>query len=127
MKRLFIAFVSVLCLVVSVTYQASAEDTKRVKLTVQNESFMGTDDEIYRDLSYYVSVTHLVNEHLLEILHFGIGDGEVYLLDDSNEIVDQTAIYEGTSIDYLYVPAQSGNYKLVIWTHSYYGEAYFQK
>lgn len=125
MKHLFITFISVLCLLCSVG--ANAEDNDRTKLTIKNESFTGIKTgEIYRDLSYYVSVTLIAKEHLLEILHYEIGDGGVYLLDGDNQVVDEISIFEGAPIDLLEVPDQSGYYKLVIWSDLYYGEAYFQ-
>ena len=125
MKRLIIVFMSILCLLLSAT--ANADDNNRTRLTIQNESFTGNKSgEVYRSLYYNATIVLIASKHLIEILHFGIGDAEVYLLNHNNQVVEQVTIYEGASNDYLDIPAQSGNYKLVIWSNDYYGEAYFK-
>ena len=125
MKHFSITLMAVLCLMLSLP--ANADDHNKTKLTIRNESFTGIrTGEVYRDLSYYVAVELNHTGQYIEISHFGIGNAEIYLLDHQNKVVDNITIYEGTSIDYLDIPTQSGYYALVIWSNNYYGEAYFQ-
>ena len=122
MKHLSIALMSIACFLLSVT--AGADDSNRTKLTVRNESFTGTNSgEVYRGLCYDVTLELIVDAHLIEISHFGIGDAEVYLLDRQGHVAEQITIREDSPKDYLDVPARYGNYKVVIWSDVYYGEA----
>lgn len=125
MKRLSITFMAILCFLLSVS--VNADDNSRTKLTTRNESFTGTNSGgVYRGFDYDVTLELITSAHLVEISHFGIGDAEVYLLDHRNQIVEEITIYEGSSKDYLRIPVQSGDYKVVIWSCYYYGEAYFK-
>ena len=125
MKHFSITLMAVLCLLSSMP--ANADDNNKTKLTIRNESFTGIQTgEVYRDLSYYVAVELNYIGQYIEISHFGIGNAEVYLLDHQNKVVDNITIIEGTSIDYLDIPTQSGYYTLVIRSNDYYGEAYFE-
>ena len=87
---------------------------------------MGINSEdVYRDLSYNVIVELTSAQTLLKISHYGIGDAELYLIDNHNQIVDQQTIFEGVYEDYLDLQGYNGNYVLVIWSSNYYGEVYF--
>ncbi|MGM9740701.1 MAG: hypothetical protein ACI3ZP_08880 [Candidatus Cryptobacteroides sp.] len=126
MKRICTTILFLLCLVVPLTL--NADDNNRTKLTIRNESFTGIDkDEVYRDLSYRVTAELLFTEGIISVTMFGIGDGDVYLIDQHNQIVDQVSFFDSNSNVYLDIPAQGGQYCLVIWSESYYGEAYFVK
>ena len=125
MKRLSITLMAILCLMLSIP--AIADDNNRTPLTIRNESFTGIKTgEVYRDPNYYVMIELNSKDHLIEITHFGIGNAEVYIVDQHNQVVENVTIYEGVSIDFLDVPTHPGNYTLVIWSGSYYGEAYFR-
>lgn len=124
MKRLSILFFTYLCLAFSVS--ANSDDNDKTKLTIRNESFMGINSEdVYRDLSYYVMAELLPSRSLLKISHYGIGDAEVYLIDNNNQVIDQQIIFEGVYEDYIDLYGYSGNYVLIISSYNYYGEIYF--
>lgn len=89
MKKLSFVLVAFLCLLFSAsTY---ADGSKQVKLTFRKESFNGTSKGVYRDVSYYVSATLFLDEQVVEIRHFGIGDAVVSLFDSNNDEVEQIA------------------------------------
>ena len=124
MKRLSILFLTYLCVAFSLS--ANSDDNDKTKLTIRNESFMGINSkDVYRDLSYNVIVELTSAQSLLKISHYGIGDAELYLIDNHNQIVDQQTIFEGVYEDYLDLQGYNGNYVLVIWSSNYYGEVYF--
>lgn len=101
---------------------ANAENDK-TKLTTQNEILSGIPDgEIFRDLPYCVEAYLLSTENLIEIIHYGIGDANAYIINCHNQIIEEVTLYEGSSYSTIEVPASNGSYYLVIWSNNYYGE-----
>lgn len=124
MKNVLITVVSALSFFLPMTVNADGNGTT---LRLQNQTYSGVIlDDTSRDACFCVSVELIESMHLIRVQHLGIGDGEVSIYDQNNQLVDQILFYSGTFMDYISTPSQSGSYKLVIWSDRYYGEAYFK-
>lgn len=124
MKYLRIPFLVLLAFLLSPP--SKADDSNKTKLTVRNESFTGVNSgEVFRDMLCNATLEILHAEHLIAISLSGIGDADIYLLDNLNQVVEQITVHEGETMNYLDLPSQPGSYTIVIWSMNYYGEASF--
>lgn len=61
----------------------------------------------------------------IEIELFDFTEGEIYIVDQNNQIVDMTHIFAGDTYVILNQPETAGHYSLIIISNEYYGEGYF--
>lgn len=59
----------------------------------------------------------------IELLDFT--DGEIYIVDQNNQVVDMTHVFAGDTYVILNQPETAGHYSLIITSNEYYGEGYF--
>lgn len=59
----------------------------------------------------------------IELLDFT--DGEIYIVDQNNKVVDMTHVFAGDTYVILNQPETAGHYSLIITSNEYYGEGYF--
>lgn len=81
-------------------------------------------DPIERSIQNVTAAINL-NTNLIEVEFAGLGEGEVYIVDSSNKVVDYAPVVSGMSFLTLDVPLEDGNYYLIISCPQYYGEGYF--
>ncbi|MBQ8629062.1 MAG: hypothetical protein IJ421_06265 [Prevotella sp.] len=61
----------------------------------------------------------------IEIELFDFTDGEIYIVDHNNQVVDMTHVFAGDTYVILNQPETAGHYSLIITSNEYYGEGYF--
>lgn len=61
----------------------------------------------------------------IEIELFDFTDGEIYIVDQNNQVVDMTHVFAGDTYVILNQPETAGHYSLIITSNEYYGEGYF--
>lgn len=61
----------------------------------------------------------------IEIELFDFTDGEIYIVDQNNQIIDYTPVLDGNTYVIIEQPTIKGYYLLVISSSFYYGEALF--
>jgi hypothetical protein len=61
----------------------------------------------------------------IEIELFDFTDGEIYIVDQNNQVVDMTHVCAGDTYVILNQPETAGHYSLIITSNEYYGEGYF--
>ena len=59
----------------------------------------------------------------IELLDFT--DGEIYIVDQNNQVVDMTHVLAGDTYVIMSQPETAGHYSLIITSNEYYGEGYF--
>ena len=81
-------------------------------------------DPIERSIQY-VSATLNLSMDLIEIEFAGLGEGEIYIVDSCNKVVNYVTVSLGMSYVAIDFPQEDGNYYLVVSCSHYYGEGYF--
>lgn len=122
MKR-FLTIFTMMCLALTLwadngKTQESRKEIYVIRGLIQNK-------EIMRDISSSVKAYINYDAEVLEIECYGIGNADIYIVNSNNQVVDQMTVFDGTSIAYIPVPEVDGNYVLVIWAETYYGEGEF--
>lgn len=75
--------------------------------------------------AHYVNAVLNLNTDTIEIDFSGLGEGEIYIVDQNNQIVDMTHVFAGDTYVILNQPETAGHYSLIITSNEYYGEGYF--
>lgn len=122
MKR-FLTIFAMLCISIALwadngKTQESRKEIYVIRTLIQNK-------EIMRDISSSVKAYINYDAEVLEIECYGIGNADIYIVNSNNQVVDQMTVFDGTSIAFIPVPEVDGNYVLVIWAETYYGEGEF--
>ena len=61
----------------------------------------------------------------IEIDFYGLGEGEIYIVDQNNHVVDVAQVFAGDTYQIMNQPDTTGHYTLIIISNEYYGEGYF--
>ena len=112
-----------LSIIFGVSSFANNNDVNKTKVTIRTEIVGNLGDDIDRSISNIVSV--YMDQNFLEINYYGIGEPEIYLVNSSNQIVDQFSLSDNNSVEYLPLPSTPGKYSIIIWSDTFYGEGYF--
>ena len=112
-----------LFILIGVSSFANNDDKNKTKVTIRTEIVGNIGDDIDRSISGIVTV--YMDQIFLEINYFGVGDPEVYLVNSSNQIVDQFSLSNNNSVEYLPLPSTPGRYSIIICSDTFYGEGYF--
>lgn len=75
--------------------------------------------------AHYVNAVLNLNTGAIEIDFSGLGEGEIYIVDQNNQVVESVPVWENQNCATLYAPQNSGTYILVICCSHYYGEGFF--
>jgi hypothetical protein len=80
---------------------------------------------IERSLDQYVDAYLNLNSNTIEIDFSGLGEGEIYIIDQNNQVVNIAPIFAGDTYLIMNQPETTGYYTLIIISNEYYGEGYF--
>ena len=75
--------------------------------------------------AHYVNAVLNLNTDAIEIDFSGLGEGEIYIVDQNNHVVESVPVWESQNCATLSAPQNSGTYILVICCSDYYGEGLF--
>lgn len=71
---------------------------------------------------HYVNAVLNLNTDAIEIDFSGLGEGEIYIIDQNNQVVESVPVWDNQNYATLTAPQNSGTYVLVICCSHYYGE-----
>lgn len=74
---------------------------------------------------HYVNAVLNLHTDTIEIDFYGLGEGEIYIVDQNNHVVESVPVWENQNSAILSAPQNSGTYILVICCTHYYGEGIF--
>lgn len=75
--------------------------------------------------AHYVNAVLNLNTGAIEIDFSGLGEGDIYIIDQNNQVVESVLVWENQNSAILSAPQNSGTYVLVICCSHYYGEGVF--
>lgn len=75
--------------------------------------------------AHYVNAVLNLNTHVIEIDFSGLGEGEIYIVDQNDQIVESVSVWENQNYATLSSPQNSGTYVLVILCSRFYGEGIY--
>lgn len=82
-----------------------------------------TTTDVDRTIGFEPNAYLLRDMNLLEINN--ACSSTIFIVNSSNQIVDQFSVSGFNSVEYLPAPTTAGVYTLVIWSDTYYGEGVF--
>lgn len=123
MKKALSIILAVFCISLLHTY---ADNDKSNQCTVQIEvkKYLWQQG-IERSLGQYVDAYLNLNSNTIEIDFSGLGEGEIYIVDQNNHVVDMAHVLAGDTYVIMSQPETAGHYSLIITSNEYYGEGYF--
>lgn len=74
---------------------------------------------------HYVNAVLNLNTDAIEIDFSGLGEGEIYIIDQNNQVVESVPVWDNQNYATLTAPQNSGTYVLVICCSHYYGKGLF--
>ena len=74
---------------------------------------------------HYVNAVLNLNTDAIEIDFSGLGEGEIYIINQNNQVVESVPVWDNQNYATLTAPQNSGTYVLVICCSHYYGEGLF--
>lgn len=75
--------------------------------------------------AHYVNAVLNLNTGAIEIDFSGLGEGDIYIIDQNNQVVESVPVWDNQNYAILSAPQISGTYILVICCSHYYGEGVF--
>ena len=85
------------------------------------KGFAGLTRSINQEVKAFLNDT----AKTIEIELFDFTDGEIYIVDQNNQIVDVTQVFAGDTYVIMNQPAMAGHYTLIIISNEYYGKGNF--
>ena len=112
MKKAVSIILAVFCISLLHTY---ADNDKSNQCTVQIDvkKYLWQQG-IERSLGQYVDAYLNLNSNTIEIDFSGLGEGEIYIIDQNNLVVESVPVWENQNDAILSAPQNSGTYVLVI-------------
>lgn len=123
MKKVLSIFLTVFCIGISNLYADNDNSTEcTIPINMKKNAFQ---TGIERSMSQYVDAYLHMDSYTITMDFYGLGDGEVYIVDANGAIFDSDLIVSGMSSIVLNAPEANGNYYLVVCCANYYGEGNF--
>lgn len=123
MKKIVLLLVAVVCgsvVCISADDNIGAEHRKPIVIITQRG---GTS--IDRTIAPSASASFEVLSNTIEVHLNSINSGNVYIVDESDIVIESAPVFAGMSSLTIPAPTTPGNYALVIDCSNYYGEGYF--
>ena len=120
-RKVLLLFVSLLSFS-AFTYAQEYEESEKKHLQMTNMEFGEHDRSGFVMVDAYI----VPNQNLVEVIAFGIGNTEIYVVDAMGRVVDYTTLDSITCYATLPLPEVPGNYNLIVFSPTYYGEASFR-
>ena len=124
MKKALSIILAVFCISLIHTY---ADNDKSNQCTVQIEvkKYLWQQG-IERSLDQYVDAYLNLNSNTIEIDFSGLEDGEIYVVDSNNNIIESIIVTLGMTSSILSAPVEKGYYYLIVSCSNFYGEGVFK-
>ncbi len=120
----FFTLLMVLLVISSVCSYADEKDggntSKSIKI-ISNKGMVGQNHSFGQEVFAQINF----RDKTIEIELYNFSGGEIYIQDGNNQVIDMMYAVEGDSLIIMNQPEKSGSYVLIIYSHNYYGEGYF--
>lgn len=124
MKKVLSIILAAFCISLTYSYADNAKSTQEPKKPIM--IFKGKPTVGIERSAQYVNAVLNIETKTIEMEFYGLGDGEIYIVDSNNKIVDSTIITLGMTSVIMDSPINDGYYYLVISCSDFYGEGIFQ-
>lgn len=123
MKKFFTVLSALLFIgIASINADEKSNGTSSRPLDIHTiKGFAGLTRSIDQEVKAFLNDT----AKTIEIELFDFTDGEIYIVDQNNQVVDMTHVFAGDTYVILNQPETAGDYSLIIISNEYYGEGYF--
>ena len=123
MKKFFTVLTVLLFIgIASINADEKSNGTSSRPLDIHTtKGFAGLTRSIDQDVKAFLNDT----AKTIEIELFDFTDGEIYIVDQNNQVIDYTPVLDGNTYVIIEQPTIKGYYLLVISSSFYYGEALF--
>lgn len=124
MKKVLSIILAVFCFSLTVTYADNNNDgdkksSKPIKI-IKGKLTVGIERT-----AQYVDAVLNTDTYTVDVDFYGLGEGEIYILDSSHAVVDSMPVIFETDHVVLSSPVAEGCYVLIVSCSNYYGEGYF--
>lgn len=125
MKKVLSIILTVFCISITSLYTyADNENSNQCTVQIGVKKYPWQQG-IERSLDQYVDAYLNLNSNTIEIDFSGLGEGEIYIIDQNNQVVNIAPIFAGDTYLIMNQPETTGYYTLIIISNEYYGEGYF--
>lgn len=128
MKKLVSILIAVFCISLTVCISKNYQDDnqrdddhRKLIIIIAQKNRTG----IERSIPPSADASLNLLSDIIELEIYNMYDGEVYIIDSNNMVVNSSAISYGLTYMTIAAPETAGNYVLVIDSSNYYGEGYF--
>lgn len=123
MKKFFTVLTVLLFIgIASINADEKSNGTSSRPLDIHTtKGFAGLTRSIDQDVKAFLNDT----AKTIEIELFDFTDGEIYIVDQNNQVVNIAPIFAGDTYLIMNQPETTGYYTLIIISNEYYGEGYF--
>lgn len=128
MKKLVSILIAVFCISLTVCISKNYQDDnqrdddhRKLIIIIAQKNRTG----IERSIPPSADASLNLLSDIIELEIYNMYDGEVYIIDSNNMVVNSSAISYGLTYMTIAAPKTAGNYVLVIDSSNYYGEGYF--
>lgn len=123
MKKVLSIILAVFCISLTFTYADNTKSSQQPKKPIM--IFKGKPTVGIERTAQFIDAVLYLDTHIIEMEFDGLGDGEIYIIDQNNQVVESVPVWENQNYAILSAPQNSGTYVLVICCSHYYGEGLF--
>ena len=125
MKKVLSIILTVFCISITSLYTYADNDNSNqctVQIGVKKYPWQ---QGIERSMDQYVNAYLYLHSNTIEVEFYGLGEGEIYIVDQNDQIVESVSVWENQNYATLSSPQNSGTYVLVIRCSRFYGEGIY--
>lgn len=123
MKKVLSIILAIFCISLLHTY-ADNDNSNQCTVQIDVKKYPWQQG-IERSMDQYVDAYLYLHSNTIEVEFYGLGEGEIYIVDQNNHVVESVPVWESQNCATLSAPQNSGTYILVICCSDYYGEGLF--
>lgn len=126
MKKVLSIILTVFCISISSLYTYADNDNSNqctVQIDVKKYPWQ---QGIERSLDQYVDAYLYSHSNTIQINFSGLEDGEIYVVDSNNNIIESIIVTLGMTSAILSAPVEKGYYYLIVSCSNFYGEGVFK-
>lgn len=124
MKKVLSIIIAAFCISLTYSYADNDKSTQEPKKPIM--IFKGKPTVGIERSAQYVNAVLNLETKTIEMEFYGLGDGEIYIVDSDNKVVDSVMLtWEMTSV-IMNSPINEGYYYLVVSCSEFYGEGVFE-
>ena len=124
MKKVLSIILAIFCISLLHTY-ADNDNSNQCTVQIDVKKYPWQQG-IERSMDQYVDAYLYLHSNTIEINFSGLGDGEIYVVDSNNNIIESIIVTLGMTSAILSSPVEKGYYYLIFSCSNFYGEGVFE-